>query len=98
MSAVQMLLNAMPDPSAELEFWRQLACEAYRDGCRAGWKLGYEQGARLRAAEWSSVVAPLNGLDHTELELRRWGPGGREHFGDPQPADRIRPLPHEGVA
>jgi hypothetical protein len=23
----------------------------------------------------------------TELEIRRWGPGGREHFGDPRPGD-----------
>lgn len=24
---------------------------------------------------------------YAELELRRWGPGGREHFGDPRPGD-----------
>jgi hypothetical protein len=29
-----------------------------------------------------------------ELEERRWGPGGREHFADPRPGDfpgRVRP-------
>ncbi|WP_345433797.1 hypothetical protein [Actinoallomurus vinaceus] len=24
---------------------------------------------------------------HAELEALRWGPGGREHFGDPRPGD-----------
>jgi hypothetical protein len=27
------------------------------------------------------------GVGVAELELRRWGPGGREHFGDPRPDD-----------
>jgi hypothetical protein len=48
------------------------------------------------AAQRSRVTAvvPRPGLD--ELEARRWGPGGREHFADPGPGDfpgRTPPAP-----
>jgi hypothetical protein len=25
----------------------------------------------------------------SELEIRRWGPGGRKHFADPRPGDYL---------
>ena len=39
------------------------------------------------AAQWSRVTAVVRGPDLAELEARRWGPGGRAHFGDPRPGD-----------
>jgi hypothetical protein len=76
--------------AAEVRLWQQLAREAYDAGRADGWREGYERGARLLEAEWPQVVAPViaNRPDHAELELRRWGPGGRAHFGDPRPGDR----------
>ena len=35
----------------------------------------------------SRIPHPASGPSHAELEERRWGPGGREHFGDPRPGD-----------
>ena len=39
------------------------------------------------AAQWSRVSAVVRGPDLAELEERRWGPGGREHFADARPGD-----------
>jgi hypothetical protein len=86
---VAALLAAMPDPLAEIELRRQLCREAYESGRAEGWRQGYEHGARVLEAEWPAVVAPLSGPSFAELELLRWGPGGREHFGDPRPGDRF---------
>jgi hypothetical protein len=61
---------------------------AYMLGAADGYRQGYERGARLLEAAWPAVVAPLAGPSLAELELLRWGPGGREHFGDPRTADR----------
>lgn len=98
MALAVALVSALPDPGAEIELRRQLAREAYAEGRASGFREGYERGARLREAEWPSVVAPLSGPALAELECLRWGPHGREHFGDPRPADRIRPRPCEGAA
>lgn len=41
--------------------------------------------------EWHVTAAGLPmaaiGPSWAELERRRWGPGGRLHFGDPRPGD-----------
>lgn len=87
--AVAVLLAAQPDPDAELALRRQLCREAYEAGQAEGWRLGYERGARLLEAEWPAVVAPLAGPSHAELERRRWGPGGRERFGERRAGDRF---------
>jgi hypothetical protein len=92
LNAVAMLLAALPDPLAEVELRRQLCREAYAAGLAEGYRTGYERGARLREAEWPAVVAPLAGPTRSELEGLRWGPGGREHFGDPRPGDRLTPT------
>jgi len=86
---VAALLAAMPDPLAEIELRRQLCREAYEAGRAEGWRQGYEHGARLLEAEWPAVVAPLAGPSFAELELLRWGSGGREHFGAPRASDRF---------
>lgn len=89
---VAELLAAMPDPGAELELRRQLCREAYEAGLADGYRRGYELGARLREAEWPAVIAPLSAPSLAELDQLRWGPGGREHFGDPRPGDRYPKL------
>jgi hypothetical protein len=82
-------LAALIDPAAEVRYRRQLARESWRDGYGLGYRHGYERAARLREAEWPAAVASVTacGPAFSELELRRWGPGGREHFADPRPGD-----------
>jgi len=100
MRAVATLLAAQPDATAEAELRRQLCREAYECGRADGWREGYEHGARLREAEWPDIVAPVisNRPDHAELERRRWGPGGREHFGDPRPGGYAPPTRLEAAS
>jgi hypothetical protein len=54
-------------------------------------RLMYEAGRREAeaemAAEWSRITGATRGPDLAELEERRWGPAGREHFADPRPGD-----------
>jgi hypothetical protein len=78
--------------SDERDAWLRRVYAAWRDGYQtghaAGYDRGFERGARLLEAEWPAVVAGLaDGLPFAELERRRWGPGGREHFADPRPGD-----------
>jgi hypothetical protein len=52
----------------------------------------YEAGRRDAEADmarrWAEAAQPVTrGVSHTELEQRRWGPGGRAHFTDPRPGD-----------
>jgi hypothetical protein len=88
------LLALIPDHDRELRRWQMHAREAAREAYAAGWRRGYARGARELEAEWPAVVAPLvkGGPDFAELELRRWGPGGRERFGAPHPNDRFPRL------
>jgi hypothetical protein len=39
------------------------------------------------AARWARAAAVVRGPDLTEIDERRRGPGGREHFADPRPGD-----------
>lgn len=81
-------VELLPDPAAEAEYRRQLCQEAARDAYARGYRAGVDRGARIRETEWPAVIAPLAEPTHEELEALRWGPGGREHFGDPRPGDR----------
>ena len=60
------------------------------DAEREAYRRGYEDGARYLEDTWPVIVAPVIAYrpDHAELELRRWGPGGRERFGERRPEDR----------
>jgi hypothetical protein len=91
------LLAALPDPLAEIELLRQLALEAYERGRADGWYEGHETAEQEMARRWNAIAAPIarGGIEHPELEERRWGPAGREHFGEPGPEDR---TPAEMVA
>ena len=40
------------------------------------------------ARRWDQIARPVaSGPPFAEIEERRWGPEGREHFGDPRPGD-----------
>jgi hypothetical protein len=86
------LLDALPDPLAEVKLRRQLAREAYERGRADGWRQGYARAEADMARRWQEIAGPIarGGITYQELEARRWGPGGRERFGDPRPEDRIR--------
>ena len=65
---------------AETAYRLQLAREMYQAGRR--------QAEAEQAEAWHQLAAPVaHGITHAELEERRWGPGGREHFADPRPGD-----------
>jgi hypothetical protein len=80
---IDALLSVI-DPAAEVAYRRQLGREAWRDGYTRGYRDGYERGARFLEATWPAIAAPVldSRPDHAELLRRRWGPGGRAHFGD----------------
>jgi len=77
--------------SDERDQWQKRIFDAAREGYLAGYqdgdRVGYERGTRQMEATWAPIVRPLMGPLLAELELRRWGPGGRERFGDPRPGD-----------
>lgn len=87
--------------SDERDLWmaRLLAAEraAYRLGYYDGFRDGGEElWARRRAAPPIVIAGPT----FAELERRRWGPGGRERFGDPRPGDfpGFGPIPRRTAA
>lgn len=59
-----------------------------RFGREMFWR-GYRQAEDDMAVRWKRIAAPVasNRPGLAELERRRWGPAGREHFGDPRPGD-----------
>jgi hypothetical protein len=79
--------------SDERDLYRRLMLDRWRQGYRLGredgWRAGYEAACRDQAASWRAVAGPVarSGPSFAELERRRWGPGGRAHFGDPRPGD-----------
>ncbi len=85
--------------SGERDRWQQrvLAAEqaGYNRGRRDGWRAGYRRGREDEARAWKSALAPAvdeirrlgSGPSLAELEVARWGPGGRAHFADPRPGD-----------
>ena len=62
---------------------------AYLHGQAAGIEIGRRLEAAERHAGWVRIASPIarGGPAYAELERRRYGPGGREHFGDPRPGD-----------
>jgi hypothetical protein len=66
---------------AEIRYRHQMA----REMAEAAYERGRADGY-LRAV--ADVKAAQHGLVlNAELEARRWGPGGREHFADARPGD-----------
>ena len=65
---------------AETAYRLQLAREMYQ--------AGYRQAEADMAARWDQIARPVtHGPAQADLEAERWGPGGREHYGDPRPGD-----------
>ena len=77
---------------AETAYRSQIARESFEAGAQYGYKRGVEAArgelSAGHAAWWRGHGQRLiDEPSHAELEERRWGPGGREHFGDPRPGD-----------
>jgi hypothetical protein len=55
---------------------------------REMFQAGREAAEADMAARWDRAARAVGaGPDRAELEERRWGPGGRDHFADPRPGD-----------
>ena len=85
------LAGLLPDPAAEWAYRRVLCREAYERGWAAAWEAGRrallgELAAAQRAACSASGVA-LAGPQAKEMEVRRYGDGGRLEFARPRPGD-----------
>jgi hypothetical protein len=66
--------------AAETRYRRQLGREMY--------EAGYRQAETDMAVRWDTIArAAVRGPALSEIEIRRWGPGGRKHFADPRPGD-----------
>ena len=78
-------------PEAAIEAAEMVELEGrYRDQiAREAAEAAYERGLLDGAVEAiEAYKAQQHGLVRdAELETRRWGPGGREHFADPRPGD-----------
>lgn len=59
----------------------------YAAGVEHGFALGYAAAEADIADAWHQLARELDQPQHADLEVRRWGPGGRAHFGDPRPGD-----------
>jgi hypothetical protein len=76
----QEAIKAAELAETEIRYRNQLGREMYQ--------AGYRQAEADMAARWDQIARPVvHGISHAELEERRWGPGGRAHFGDPRPGD-----------
>jgi hypothetical protein len=65
--------------------------QAAREFGQARFNAGREAGRREAAQElhraWKQAAEALDRPSLAEIEVRRWGPGGRRHFADPRPGD-----------
>jgi hypothetical protein len=99
------LLAAMPDPDVEARYRHQLAAESFERGRALGRAEHIAAAAAAQAAareapdpETIDAINRAAAAQHAEMEERRWGPGGRQHFADPRPGDYAGrgkpPVPH----
>jgi hypothetical protein len=76
----QEAIEAAELVEAEAAYRRQVGREMYA--------AGYAAAEADMDARWNRIArAAVRGPSHAELEAKRWGPGGRAHFGDPRPGD-----------
>ena len=63
--------------------------EAERERSVQAYEAGRLDAEEAMANRWDRITAPVTSgsPDQRELEERRWGPSGREHFGDPRDGD-----------
>ncbi len=76
---------------AETRYRLQMAREAFQAGMALGAAQAREALLQEQAEAQRQLAARLTPAlmspTLAELETRRWGPGGRAHFGDPRPGD-----------
>lgn len=77
----QEAIEAAGQAEAETAYRNQLAREMAAAGYERGLADGYVLAIEDMKAAQQGIVRDAG------LELERWGPGGREHFGDPRPGD-----------
>ncbi|MGH3180605.1 MAG: hypothetical protein ACRDOH_21430 [Streptosporangiaceae bacterium] len=78
----QEAIEAAELAGAETAYRCQLARESFEAG-----RLAAEADM---AERWNRIARDaVRRPSLTEYEARRWGPGGRAHFGDPRPGDYL---------
>jgi hypothetical protein len=87
--AVAAALDRSDERARALRLRLAAWAEGFRIGRETGRREGRELAEREMAAAWTRAASPAAsaGPSHAELELRRWGPGGRARFGEPRPGD-----------
>lgn len=83
--------------SDERDQWMKRILDAQRDAYAAGWA----DGRNAHRAAVNGIDRASDVLDRpttAELEIRRWGTGGRDHFGDALPGDRSPSKAHRREA
>ena len=64
---------------------------AYQLGYQAAQQVAYARAVHEIDEAWADLARKIRGYaarpTESELEQRRWGPGGRQHFADPRPGD-----------
>jgi hypothetical protein len=80
-------IDAAEVAEAETAYRNQVGREMYQAGHGDGYQAGYRQAEADQATGWNQATRPAASPARAELEERRWGPGGREHFADPRPGD-----------
>lgn len=87
--AVAEVLERSDEYDAWLARLERGEAASYERGRADGIIIGRRLEATERDQAWARFAGPIarGGPSFAELEIRRWGPGGREHFADPQPGD-----------
>lgn len=83
------------DLSDERDQWAQRLIDAERAGYIAGWRAGRD--AHRAAVIGADLELMIGRPELADLEARRWGTAGREHFADPRPGDYIPPAKSEAA-
>ena len=84
------------DPATDPEHWRAIFRDAHLADLENAYRQGREDMAREYEHAWAAIARPVarGGPAFAELELRRWGPGGRARFGDAREGDYMGgPVP-----
>jgi hypothetical protein len=89
--------------SDERTLWLRRLLDAERRGYDRGREAGYANGRRdeavVRDRAWREFSTPIarGAPSFAELEICRYGKGGRAHFADPRPGDYPGgPVPWDG--